>query len=105
MTRTTTPAPRGLRWLLPAAGLIFGIAAVAQTPPAVPRAPPAVPMSQPGSPPGLPVAPMAQPPLPSALRPAAITQPPLLSGGGTIDLAVPLYSSRVDTELVPDTRV
>jgi pilus assembly protein CpaC len=37
--------------------------------------------------------------------PAQVAQPLLLSGGATIDLAVPLYQSRVVTALVPATRV
>src|SRR6266851_1500262 len=35
----------------------------------------------------------------------AITQPPLLAGGASIDLAVPLYQSRVVTVLTPANRV
>ncbi len=35
----------------------------------------------------------------------AITQPPLLAGGASIDLAVPLYQSRVVTVLTPAFRV
>src|SRR5258708_18453758 len=37
--------------------------------------------------------------------PKAITQPPLLGGGASIDLAVPLYQSRVVTVLIPANRV
>jgi pilus assembly protein CpaC len=103
MTRTTSLAPlRKCLWL-PAAGLFFSIA-VAQTPPAVPMAQAASPMTQPTAPTGTPVAPMAQP-LAPLTRPPAITQPPLLSGGATIDLAVPLYQSRVVTVLVAANRV
>jgi len=35
----------------------------------------------------------------------AVTQPPLLSGGASIDLAVPLYQSRVVTVITPANRV
>src|ERR1700719_5381829 len=41
-------------------------------------------------------------PLPA---PKAFTQPPLLGGGASIDLAVPLYQSRVVTVLTPANRV
>ncbi len=45
----------------------------------------------------------------SPLRPpgagTAIAQPPLLSGGASIDLAVPLYQSRVVTVITPANRV
>ena len=44
------------------------------------------------------------PPRPLA-APKAITQPPLLAGGASIDLAVPLYQSRVVTVLTPANRV
>jgi pilus assembly protein CpaC len=44
-----------------------------------------------------------------ALRPpgggTAVAQPPLLSGGASIDLAVPLYQSRVVTVITPANRV
>jgi pilus assembly protein CpaC len=46
---------------------------------------------------------------PPPLRPtgagAAVAQPPLLSGGASIDLAVPLYQSRVVTVSTPANRV
>src|SRR5882762_8275203 len=46
---------------------------------------------------------------PPLLRPpgagTAVAQPPLLSGGASIDLAVPLYQSRVVTVLIPANRV
>jgi Flp pilus assembly secretin CpaC len=35
----------------------------------------------------------------------AVAQPPLLSGGASIDLAVPLYQSRVVTVITPANRV
>jgi pilus assembly protein CpaC len=44
------------------------------------------------------------PPRPLA-APKAFTQPPLLGGGASIDLAVPLYQSRVVTVLTPANRV
>jgi pilus assembly protein CpaC len=44
------------------------------------------------------------PPVP-VLRPPAVAQPPLLSGGATIDLAVPLYQSRVVTVVTAANRV
>lgn len=76
MTKTGRPKPLcGLLTLLAAASTC-GVAAVAQT---------------------LPPAPV--------LRPPAIAQPPLLSGGATIDLAVPLYQSRVVTVIKPANRV
>jgi len=37
--------------------------------------------------------------------PRAVAQPPLLSGGASIDLAVPLYQSRVVTVITPANRV
>src|SRR6266702_8896922 len=43
-----------------------------------------------------------------ALRPPAgraVAQPPLLAGGASIDLAVPLYQSRVVTVITPANRV
>jgi pilus assembly protein CpaC len=46
---------------------------------------------------------------PAPLRPpgggTAVAQPPLLSGGASIDLAVPLYQSRVVTVITPANRV
>jgi len=39
------------------------------------------------------------------VAPKAFTQPPLLGGGASIDLAVPLYQSRVVTVLTPANRV
>src|SRR5882762_5700444 len=46
---------------------------------------------------------------PPLLRPpgagTAVAQPPLLSGGASIDLAVPLYQSRVVTVVTPANRV
>src|SRR5882757_6929697 len=50
---------------------------------------------------------LAQTPTPPrALSPSkAITQPPLLTGGASIDLAVPLYQSRVVTVVTPANRV
>jgi len=44
----------------------------------------------------------AQTPAP---RPPGVAQPPLLSGGASIDLAVPLYQSRVVTVITPANRV
>src|SRR6185312_12432351 len=44
------------------------------------------------------------PPRPLA-APKAITQPTLLAGGASIDLAVPLYQSRVVTVITPANRV
>jgi pilus assembly protein CpaC len=46
----------------------------------------------------------APPPRPP-LAPKAVSQPPLLSGGASIELAVPLYQSRVVTVVTPATRV
>src|SRR6266403_825079 len=46
----------------------------------------------------------SRPPRPLT-SPKAITQPPLLAGGASIDLAVPLYQSRVVTVLTPANRV
>jgi pilus assembly protein CpaC len=46
-----------------------------------------------------------QMPLRPAPAPKAITQPPLLAGGASIDLAVPLYQSRVVTVVTPANRV
>ena len=47
----------------------------------------------------------AQAPPRPLTSPKAITQPPLLAGGASIDLAVPLYQSRVVTVLTPANRV
>lgn len=45
-------------------------------------------------------------PLPRlSTAPKAVAQPPLLSGGASIDLAVPLFQSRVVTVVTPATRV
>src|ERR1035438_1418284 len=68
---------RAVGLLLLASGLSCSVGAFAQTPP----------------PPRLPIA------------PKAIAQPPLLSGGASIDLAVPLYQSRVVTVVTPANRV
>jgi pilus assembly protein CpaC len=46
-----------------------------------------------------------QPPLRPPGGGTAIAQPPLLSGGASIDLAVPLYQSRVVTVITPANRV
>jgi pilus assembly protein CpaC len=50
---------------------------------------------------------IAQTQVPQRLAPAqkAIAQPPLLAGGASIDLAVPLYQSRVVTVVTPANRV
>jgi len=49
---------------------------------------------------------IAQAQVPPRLAPAkAIAQPPLLAGGASIDLAVPLYQSRVVTVVTPANRV
>jgi pilus assembly protein CpaC len=62
------------------AGLVFGITVSAQTQaPVQPRTPVAA--------------------------PKAVVQPPLLAGGNSIDLAVPLYHSRVVTVVTPANRV
>jgi pilus assembly protein CpaC len=47
----------------------------------------------------------AQTQAPTQVPRSALTQPPLLSGGASIDLAVPLYQSRVVTVLVSANRV
>src|SRR6266481_9375781 len=45
------------------------------------------------------------PPLRPPGAPTAVAQPPLLAGGASIDLAVPLYQSRVVTVVTPANRV
>src|SRR5882757_7167945 len=47
----------------------------------------------------------AQTPAPAPGAPPAIEQPPLLAGGSNIDLAVPLFQSRVIKVNVPTTRM
>ena len=83
MKITGSATPRSVCLALLASGLIYSVAGVAQT-----QGP----------------APGSQPPL-SVPRPPAIAQPPLLSGGASIDLAVPLYQSRVVSVLTPANRV
>jgi pilus assembly protein CpaC len=75
MTIRTTVAPLRSRLALFAVGLACSLAAAAQTP-----APPAV-------------------------TPQAIEQSPMLAGGGNIDLAVPLFQSRVVRVVAPTTRM
>ena len=76
MTKTGRPRPLWGRLTLLAAGSICSALAAAQTPPPIP-----------------------------IVRPPAIAQPPLISGGATIDLAVPLYQSRVVTVVTAANRV